>query len=89
MLELKDFPTAKSRLTLKSTLHQSWEARPICASLCIKVWQMYFELLGRAAGEPDEAVKEVLRCMPVFSDRTTPSALMKALTVRGWRVCQL
>lgn len=88
-LEPKAYPTPEAREALRSSLHESWEARPICASLCIKVWQMYFELLGRAAGEPDEAVMEVLRWMPVYSNRTTPSALLKALTQRGWRVQQL
>jgi hypothetical protein len=85
-LEPKEYQTPEARAALRSSLHESWEARPICASLCIKVWQMYFELLGRAAGNPDEAVKEVLRWMPVYSNRTTPSALLKALTQRGWRM---
>jgi hypothetical protein len=89
LLEPKDFPTAESRAALKTSMHQSWEARPICCSLCIKVWQMYFELLGKAAGEPDGAVREVLQWMPVFADRTTPSALIKALSSRGWLVRQL
>jgi hypothetical protein len=85
-LEPKEYRTPEARAALRSSLRESWEARPICASLCIKVWQMYFELLGRAAGNPDEAVKEVLRWMPVYSNRTTPSALLKALTQRGWRM---
>jgi hypothetical protein len=83
------FSDVQSRADLLQDLHSSWEKRPICSALCIKVWQMYFELKGRGEGQIDEAVQEILRWMPVYSDRTTPSALLQALTVRGWMLHQL
>jgi len=85
----KAFPDMESRADLLEELHKCWEKRPICSALCIKVWQMYFEVKGQDAGQLDDAVRDILRWMPVYSDRTTPSALLQALTVRGWRLHQL
>jgi len=89
VIQAERFPSAQSRAELLEDLRRRWEQRPICAALCIKVWQMYFELKGQDAGNIDEAVQEILRWMPVYSDRTTPSALLKALTVHGWMLHQL
>jgi hypothetical protein len=84
-----DFPTPESRSALFEDLRGRWDEKPICASVCVKVWQMYFELLGREAGRPDEALAQILRWMPVYSNRITPSALLKVLTARGWELRQL
>lgn len=85
----KEFGTPKRRARLLRDLHKRWSRRPICAALCVKVWQMYFELLGREAGQEDKALTEILRWMPVYCDRITPSALVKVLTERGWELRQL
>merc|ERR1712059_175935 len=82
-LKPEDFPDAKSRGALQQRLHKTWSDPPICASLCIKVWQMYFELLGRESGHPEAGIQEILRWMPVYSNSATPSALLKALTSHG------
>jgi hypothetical protein len=89
MIQPKKFPTPQHRAQLLRDLRKRWGQRPICAALCVKVWQMYFELLGREAGHEDRALKEILRWMPVYCDRITPSALMKVLTERGWELRQL
>lgn len=86
----REFPTPEHRAKLLRDLRKRWGRRPICAALCVKVWQMYFELLGREAGlSQDRAVEQILRWMPVYSNRITPSALLKALSARGWQLHQL
>lgn len=89
VLDLQEFPTPESRATLLEELRRRWDTKPICTALCVKVWQMYFELLGREVNELDQAVKEILQWMPVYSNRITPSALVKALTKRGWKLHHL
>lgn len=89
VIRAEAFPDVESREGLLENLHSCWEQKPICAALCIKVWQMYFELKGRSEGQLDEAVQEILRWMPVYSDSTTPSALLQALTRHGWVLHQL
>merc|ERR1719433_360246 len=89
VLTAEAFPDEESRADLLEDLHTSWGKRPICSAVCIKVWQMYFELQGRSAGQLDEAVQEILRWMPVYSDKTTPGALLRALTRHGWVLHQL
>jgi len=81
-----DYQDLGSRIALREELHARWEARPICSSLCIKVWQMYFELLGRASGSVEKGIIETLRWMPVYNDKTTPSVLLKILTRCGWQL---
>jgi len=83
------FPDVESRAGLLEDLHECWEQKPICSALCIKVWQMYFEQMGRSAGRLDEAIQQIIRWMPVYSDRTTPRPLLQALTARGWVLHQL
>jgi len=89
VIQAEKFPSVHSRANLLEDLRKRWDQRPICAALCIKVWQMYFELKGQETGKLDEAVQEIIRWMPVYSDRTTPSALLKALTAHGWMLHQL
>jgi hypothetical protein len=88
-IQPEDFPTPRRRKELLEDLHERWTKRPICAALCVAVWQRYFEILGEEAGEPDRATQELVRWMPVFSDRITPSALLKVLSERGWELRQL
>jgi len=59
--------------------------KPICSSVAIQVWQQYFELVcGSGPQGVDLAARQILRWMPLYSDATTPSALLKALSKRGW-----
>mmetsp|Transcript_28812 Transcript_28812/g.66417 ORF Transcript_28812/g.66417 Transcript_28812/m.66417 type:complete len:369 (+) Transcript_28812:56-1162(+) len=85
-IDADEYQDLGSRIALREELHARWEARPICSSLCIKVWQMYFELLGRASGSVEKGIIETLRWMPVYNDKTTPSVLLKTLTRCGWQL---
>jgi len=82
-IEPAAYPDFESRLALLAEIRRRWQAKPICASVAIKVWQHYLELL---AGRQDSVVQHILRWMPVFADTTTPSALVKALTACGWEL---
>lgn len=79
-LSQDDYDDEESRSQLLEDLRERWTHRPICASVAIIGWQMYFEL----AFDPDRAVQEILTWMPLYCDACTPSALVKALTKRGW-----
>lgn len=90
IIDAGDYPNTTSRCALLEKLHTTWGAPPICASLCIKVWQMYFELLAREGGQKGDAgVGEILQWMPIYCNQTTPSALLKALTARNWELRNL
>jgi len=80
-LDPQDYVDAEARAALLEDLRQSWDRRPICSSVAIKVWQTYFELASDGA---DAAVQAILRWMPVLSDKTAPSALLKTLSTHGW-----
>lgn len=81
-LDADRFPNQESRRKLLGALRARRMSRPICASVAISVWQRYFEATCRE--NPDMAVKNIFRYMPVYPDATTPSALVKALTKCGW-----
>merc|ERR1719198_2227543 len=73
-LELDDYPTPGSRRKLLEELTARWSSSPICSSVVIMVWQYYFKT---ACGSPDSAAQCILRYMPLFSDQTMPSVLLK------------
>lgn len=79
--DANEHPTKEARRKLLRSIRKSWERRPICAAVVIKVWQMYFEALGPTE---DDAVQGILRYMPCWCDRTAPSALVKTLSRCGW-----
>lgn len=81
-ISLEDFPDEPSRAELLDELHRRWDSRPICATVAIKVWQLYFELCS--GGDVDKAVRWIIETVPVYADATTPSALVKAVTKCGW-----
>jgi len=80
-----DYPDEASRAVLLEDLRKSRLKRPICSSVAINVWQRYFELVSGDDPEgSDQAAQQILRWMPVWSDKTAPSALLKVLTACGW-----
>jgi len=84
-LDPDDYPDPNSRRELLQEIHKRWESRPICTSVIIMVWQRYFEMIaGRGPQAEDAAVQNILRWMPLFSDKTLPSALIKELSKCGW-----
>jgi len=85
-LKQVDFPDALSRQELLKKIRRRWESPPICSSVAITVWQMYFDEMSRDAGHwaTDLAVQHILEWIPVFCDNTTPSMLVKTLTESGW-----
>jgi hypothetical protein len=84
-LNPEGFTTRETRVALLEDLERRWEVRPICASVAIMVWQRYFKIAcGPGPEGEDQAVKYILRYMPLFSDKTLPSALIKELSKCGW-----
>jgi len=84
-LDPNDYPDAQSRSALMHDLQKRWEKRPICTSVAIMVWQRYFALSsGPGPQGIDTAVQQILRWMPLLSDKTLPSALIKELSKCGW-----
>lgn len=84
-LDPTDYPTPESRQALLRDLKARWNQKPICTSVAIQVWQRYFKLdAGEGPAAADKAAQNILRFMPVLSDRTLPSAFIKALSKSGW-----
>lgn len=85
-LDPTDYPDFSSRLKLLVELRERWTSRPICSSVVIIAWQIYFEIVCSSAGPHMEefAINHILRWVPVFSDSTAPSVLLKTLTKCGW-----
>mmetsp|Transcript_23043 Transcript_23043/g.66157 ORF Transcript_23043/g.66157 Transcript_23043/m.66157 type:complete len:388 (-) Transcript_23043:94-1257(-) len=80
-IDARSYPTAESRSELATKLKESWKQRPICASVAVMCWQMYF---FATSPDKDEAVRRVLRYMPHWCHKSTPSALVNSLTEHGW-----
>jgi len=80
-LDPDDYSTAEEREELLEKLSTSWSSSPICSSVVIVVWQYYFKL---ACSSPDAAAQQILRWIPLLSDKTMPSVLLKVLTKLGW-----
>lgn len=80
-LDPENYPTPGSRRQLLEELATRWSSNPICSSVVIMVWQYYFKI---ASGSTDAAAKHILRWMPLLSDSTMPSVLLKVLTKLGW-----
>lgn len=79
------YSTPQSRVALLDDLEKRWELRPICTSVAIMVWQRYFKLVsGHGPEAADVAAQHILRWMPLLSDKTLPSALIKELSKCGW-----
>mmetsp|Transcript_49254 Transcript_49254/g.136890 ORF Transcript_49254/g.136890 Transcript_49254/m.136890 type:complete len:449 (-) Transcript_49254:77-1423(-) len=84
-LDAEEYADAESRSELMEELRRRWDKKPICSSVAIKVWQKYFEMsCNRCPDGTDLAVQCILRWMPVFSDQTAPSTLLKILSTCGW-----
>jgi len=84
-LKPEDYAGPASRAELMEDLRARRSRKPICSSVAIQVWQQYFELVcGSGPQGVDLAARQILRWMPLYSDATTPSALLKALSKRGW-----
>jgi len=85
-LRRADFPNVASRHRLFEDLIKRWERPPICTSVVIMVWQMYFAALFSGAGNwaADLVVQHILEWIPLWCDKTTPSMLVKSLTESGW-----
>jgi len=75
------YPDAHSRARLMEKLHKQWTKKPICASVAIKVWQMYFTAV---CADHDEAALNILQFMPVKCHATMPSRMVQVLTNCGW-----
>lgn len=88
-LDIASYPDVDSRRALLDELRERWARPPICSSVAIMVWQNYFMLACGGAGivfttSTDLAVKQILQWIPVFSDQTMPSMLLRVLTGCGW-----
>lgn len=84
-LDPDDYPTPESRLALLQDVERRWELRPICSSVAIMVWQRYCKLIsGNGPQAADVAAQHILNWMPLLSDKTLPSALIKELSKCGW-----
>jgi len=81
ILEPASYPDSESRCMLLDKIYKSWNKPPICASVAVKTWQMYFDALSDHA---DEVAQCILDWMPCFCHRTVPSAMVKVLSSRGW-----
>lgn len=74
-------------MALLKELKGRWNQKPICTSVAIQVWQRYFKFdAGEGPAAADKAAQNILRFMPVLSDRTLPSALIKMLSTCGWQL---
>lgn len=80
-LHAGDYSGEEARAALLQRLCESWERPPICAAVAITVWQQY---LLASSSEQDEATQRILRWMPLWCNRTTPSAMVKTLTHHEW-----
>jgi len=84
-LDAADYPDEESRRALMKSLRKRREENPICSSVAIMVWQLYFELVsGTGKAGEDQAAQTILRWMPCVSNLTAPSAMVKILSMRGW-----
>lgn len=84
-LDPKAYPDPQSRIALMQDLEKRWKMRPICTSVAIMVWQRYFQFISGSGPEAtDVAAQHILRWMPLLSDKTLPSALIKELCKCGW-----
>lgn len=80
-LDPAKYPDEHSRIQLMKKLHKQWSKKPICASVAIKVWQMYF---AAACEDQDEAARTILELMPLKCHATMPSSMVQVLTNCGW-----
>merc|ERR1711920_629741 len=65
LLDPKEYPDDESRCELLNKIYKSWNAAPICASVAIKTWQMYFDAL---CGHADDVAQCILDWMPCMCD---------------------
>eukprot|EP00931_Biecheleriopsis_adriatica_P093308 TRINITY_DN67053_c0_g1_i1.p1 TRINITY_DN67053_c0_g1~~TRINITY_DN67053_c0_g1_i1.p1 ORF type:complete len:518 (+),score=65.04 TRINITY_DN67053_c0_g1_i1:56-1555(+) len=88
------FPTPDLRAALLKEVRERWKCKPICASVPVKIWQKYFELVRNVDSSREDKqvhpqveaaiVRDIIRWMPVFSDATYPSVMVKVLGECGW-----
>merc|ERR1712190_447248 len=85
-IDPEHFRDEESRAALLKEIRERHENRPICASVAIKVWQVYFQLRNANAGAraDDKTVKDILKWMPLYCDATLPSTMVKVLAECGW-----
>lgn len=84
-LNPQDYCDMAARSLLMEDLRRRWSKRPICSSVAIQIWQRYFDLVsGSGPTGTDLAAQQILRWMPVLSDKTAPSALLNVLSISGW-----
>lgn len=84
-LDPDDYSTPQARAAMLEDLQMRWEKRPICTSVAIMVWQRYFMLVSSHGPDAtDVAAQHILRWMPLLSDKTLPSAMIKELSKCGW-----
>lgn len=89
-LDPEDYPSPEDREELMEELEESWSSRPICSACAIRLWQRYFQLLAerhsdaRHGSVQDQAAQHILRWIPLVSDQTSPSLLLKVLSRCGW-----
>eukprot|EP00931_Biecheleriopsis_adriatica_P056383 TRINITY_DN33411_c0_g1_i1.p1 TRINITY_DN33411_c0_g1~~TRINITY_DN33411_c0_g1_i1.p1 ORF type:complete len:686 (-),score=138.34 TRINITY_DN33411_c0_g1_i1:110-2167(-) len=85
-LDADRFKTAASKKALMGRLRRRWLRQPMCPSVAIVIWQRYFELLHKDEGDGMDAAAadDILQWMPLISDRSYPSNLVKVLTARKW-----
>lgn len=67
---------------LVQAVRRSWATGPICSSVAVKTWQKYFEL--KFSSDVNQAAGHLLKYMPLWCDKTTPSMLTKVLSTRHW-----
>jgi len=77
----ENYSTPEMREELLDRIKKSWKERPICATVAVQCWQRY---LLKTSDDNEEALQQIVRYMPHWCHKSTPSALVKSLTTTGW-----
>lgn len=68
-------------------IQMCWNTDPICSSLIVEFWQRYLCALADVtpnANPQDTALKWILQCMPLRSDRALPGDLLSSMQRCEW-----
>eukprot|EP00746_Dinoflagellata_sp_MGD_P042102 gnl/MRDRNA2_/MRDRNA2_201937_c0_seq1.p1 gnl/MRDRNA2_/MRDRNA2_201937_c0~~gnl/MRDRNA2_/MRDRNA2_201937_c0_seq1.p1 ORF type:complete len:543 (-),score=83.11 gnl/MRDRNA2_/MRDRNA2_201937_c0_seq1:76-1704(-) len=76
-IDSNEYPDDGSKTSLVRELTQYWESAPICTTMPIRVWQMYF--VNANEGNPLEAAENILTIIPAKCDRCLPHELWEIL----------
>jgi len=81
VIHASKYQTEQEKVDLMTKIRKTWQEKPICASVAVQCWQRYLE---RISDSDVEAADEILKYMPHWCHKSTPSSLVKELTQHGW-----